>query len=382
MFPDYQKRVANLQSIMSPAGLKAAVLTGQGSLIYFGGVLIPWRTALVIGESGDPALITNRYDVGRIRELTWIPEVIGWELFSDPEDFIRKIASALQARGVQKGSIGAEIDMGHVPGVLTAKEWIRLKEALPGVNIENILPQVQEIMITKDNYEIEQLRRAAEVSDVGMQAGFQALRPGISELSLMGIIENAMRNAGDLFTWSVTGNELGSGYRQRYPNCTVVMPANKIIQYGDMVTIDLHPMVAGYLGDLALNAIAGPPTPAIRRLADGWEEVVEVLVSALKPGRTVHEVASATETAVQKRKLEAFCSPFYGHGLGTDARIPPVIVKGNQRVLKPRMVVEALLQITDPEVGGLRLEVPVLITEKGNEVLCKTPLKLHVRNNP
>lgn len=194
----------------------------------------------------------------------------------------------------------------------------------------------------------------------------------------MGLIENAMRNAGDLFTWSVTGNELGLGYRQRYPNCTVVMPANKIIQYGDMVTIDLHPMVAGYLGDLALNAIAGPPTPAIRRLADGWEEVVEVLVGALVPGRTVHEAASAAETAVQKRKLEAFCSPFYGHGLGTDARIPPVIVKGNQRVLKPRMVVEALLQITDPEVGGLRLEVPVLITEKGNEVLCKTPLKLHV----
>jgi Xaa-Pro dipeptidase len=379
MFPNHQKRIANLQSIMSTAGLKAVVLTGQGSLFYFGGVLCPWRSALVIGQTGDPTFITNRFDAARIRELTWVTEILGWE-FSEPSDFTNKIVSALKDRGINEDSVGAEIEIAQVPGVLSAKELINLKEALPQIMVENVLEKVHEIMVVKDSYEIEQLRRAAEVADVGMQAGFNALHSGISEFSLLGVMENAMRNAGDMFTWSVTGNELGSGYRQRYANCYTVMPSNKIIQFGDLVTIDLHPMVSGYLGDFALNAVVGPPAPPVKRLADAWEEIVEVLIDALKPGRTVHEVACAAEKAVQKRKLEEYCTPFFGHGLGTDARIPPVVVKGNQRILTPRMVVEALLQVTDPSVGGLRLEVPVLLTETGNEVLCKTPLKLHVRD--
>lgn len=377
MFPNYQGRIANLQSIMSKADFKAVVLTGQGSLSYFGGILCPWRSAIVVAQTGDPILVTNLYDAERIRDLTWVTDIIGWE-FSEPSDFTNKIVSILKDWGIQKGSIGAEIDIAHVPGVLSAKELINFKEAFPQVAIKNVLDYVQEIMIVKDGYEIEQLRRAAEVADVGMQAGFNAMHAGISEVSLMGTIENAMRNAGDMFTWSVTGNEIGSGYRQRYAKCATVMPSNKIIQFGDLVTIDLHPMVSGYLGDLALNAVVGPPSPPVKRLADSWEEIVGVIIDNLKPGQTVHDVACAADTTVQKLKLGEYCMPLFGHGLGTDARIPPVVVKGNQRMLKPRMVVEAVLQVTKPDVGGMRLEVPVLLTETGNEVLCKTPLKLHV----
>jgi Xaa-Pro aminopeptidase len=155
------------------------------------------------------------------------------------------------------------------------------------------------------------------------------------------------------------------------------MPSEKLIQHGDLVTIDIHPMVAGYLSDLALNAVVGPPSEGVKHLAEDWESLVEVLLSALRAGRSVDDVACEVEDAVKKRGLEEKCNPLYGHGLGTDARIPPVIVKGSSRKLAPNMMVEALLQLTDPDLGGMRLEVPVLLKEDGNEPLCKTPLKLH-----
>jgi Xaa-Pro aminopeptidase len=43
------------------------------------------------------------------------------------------------------------------------------------------------------------------------------------------------------------------------------------------------------------------------------------------------------------------------------------------------MAMVALLQFTDPDVGGMRLEVPVLITKSGAECLCKTPLGLFIK---
>lgn len=47
-------------------------------------------------------------------------------------------------------------------------------------------------------------------------------------------------------------------------------------------------------------------------------------------------------------------------------------------MLQPRAVVVAAVFLIDPGVAGIRLELPVLLTGSGNEVLCKAPLKLHV----
>lgn len=73
-----------------------------------------------------------------------------------------------------------------------------------------------------------------------------------------------------------------------------------------------------------------------------------------------------------------FTGPFFGHGLGTDARIPPTIREGNPDRLEANMVVEVLVQTTVPKVGGMRLETAVLITETGHEQLNKTPIELRV----
>lgn len=378
MFPNYEARIKELQTKMSMEGFNAAVLTGQGALIYFGGTFCPWRSAIVLGAKGNPILVTCLYDMERIKHLTWLKDFVGWE-FSHPSDFCHKVIDCLKNYVSDgKGYVGAELDVAHSPGVLSAQEMIDLKEGLRNIEFKNILPHIHEIMLVKDDYEIEQLRRAAEAADVGMQAGFGALSPGICEFAVLGVVEHAMREVDSMFTWSVTGNEIGSGYRQRYEKGFTVMPSDKLIQYGDLVTIDIHPMISGYLGDLALNAVVGPPSESVRQLADSWEEIVQILIASLKAGNTVHEVAVTVEEAIKRRKLEEYCTPVFGHGLGTDARIPPVIVRDNELMLEPQMVVEALLQITDPAVGGLRLEVPVLITEQGNEVLCKTPLKLHI----
>lgn len=376
--PDYQGRISRLQTSFSNAGVKGAVLTTQGTVTYYSGAFCPWRSALVLGQTGDPTLITMAYDAYRIRTLTWVKDVVGSQVVGR-SGFVARIVSALRDRGINEGAVGVELETGHVPGVITAREMLDLQDAMPKISLQNILDEAVEIMVIKEDYEIEQMRRAAEIADVGVQAGFDALRPGISEFSLTGVVEHAMRDAGDMFTWSVTGNEIASGYRQCYPECATVIPSNKIIQYGDVVTIDIHPTtLSGYRSDLALNAVVGVPSDSVRRLGDDWEELVRGEIEALKPGRTVNDVACDFDDVVKKLKLDPrWTYTVGGHGLGTEARMPPTIRKRDERLLQPRTVVVLAAFLIDPGVAGIRLELPVLLTESGNEVLCKTPLKLH-----
>ena len=376
--PNYLGRIARLQASMANAGVKGAVLTTPGTITYYSGAFITWRSALVLDQTGIPTMITMSGDRDRMEALTWIKDVRGSNP-SDPTEMMATVVPALQERGLTEGPLGVELAPSRVPGVLTAQEMLDLQTALPNISMQNILAEAQEIMVVKDDYEIEQMRRAAEAADAGIVAGYEAIRPGLSEYSLTGAVEHAMRDAGDMFTWSVTGNEIGSGYLQCYPMCVTVVPSSKRIQYGDVVTLDIHPTVNNYRSDLALNAVVGPPPDHIKRLGDAWEAIVQAEIEALKPGRTVHEVTTDVENAITKMKLDPrWNHRFGGHGLGTEARMPPSISKGDERVLKPRTVVVAAVFVIDPGVAGIRLELPILLTETGNEVLCKTPLKLHV----
>jgi Xaa-Pro dipeptidase len=233
-------------------------------------------------------------------------------------------------------------------------------------------------MIIKEPAEIELLRRAAEIADLGMQAAFEAVAVGRSELAIAGAAELAMREAGNEFVWSVTGTEVGAGYRQAYPLCFTVMPTQKRVQHGDMLTIDLHPTYGCYLGDLSANAVLGTPTSEQRELAEAWKQVADAILTRLKPGAVISDVATAARQTAESLGYGEYTVPFYGHGLGTDARIPHTITETNHAVLEPNMIVEIDMQMTVPRRAGMRLETAVLITDGGHEQLNRVPIELHV----
>jgi Xaa-Pro dipeptidase len=234
------------------------------------------------------------------------------------------------------------------------------------------------VMLIKDKAEIELLRRAAEIADTGMETAFASIALGRTELEVTGYAEAAMRAAGNEFVWSVTGTELGSGYRQWYEEGFTVMPSTKRIQRGDVVTVDVHSMHECYLGDLALNAVVGNPSPEIQKLAAAWQGVANSIIDQLRPDVVISDIARNARRTADELGYGAYVTPFFGHGLGTDARIPHVITESNTAPLEANMMVEVLIQMTVPGLAGLRLETAALITEEGHELLNKVPVELRV----
>lgn len=182
-----------------------------------------------------------------------------------------------------------------------------------------------------------------------------------------------------MFNWCVTGTEIGAGYNQSRPMCFTSIPGHKRVQYGEIVTVDIHSMYDLYISDLSLNCMIGNPTAAQARLADNWKRLAEYMMAKLKPGAVCGDLFSDFYGKACEMGVDDYIVPSFSHGLGLDARIPPSINPGSEFVLQENMAIELILQMTEPNVGGMRLEYPIIIRDFGAEPLSKMPLDLRIK---
>jgi len=373
--PEYSKRIAKLQERMDRNRLDGLLLTRRGSIAYIAGVWAPWRTAVILTKGGDASLLTSKNDLARVAAETWIDATDSW-LRSRERPFPDTVSDRLDAENLGDGRVGVEMGNATDVGVLTAYEYQAIEGRLPGVELIDATAAVNEVMVVKEPGEIENLRRANEICDVGIEAALDVLEPGISEIEVAGAMEYAQRKAGSEYNWSVTRTEVGSGYKQARPNGFTPEPTDKLVQRGDLVTLDVHSVYNGYYGDLATNAVVGEPTEEQLALEDAFQSVVETLLGTLGPHASIGEVVERTDQAMRDTGLPGEFVSYYGHGLGTTARSGPTIVPEAEGELEPNTTLVAHAYICDPDVGGMRLETPVLITEDGVERLSKIPLEL------
>ncbi len=222
-------------------------------------------------------------------------------------------------------------------------------------------------------------RLAAQAADQGFFAGLRALRPGVTENQVAGAIEQAIRDAGSVWSWSVTGGtEVGSGPRTAFRRGVTQQASQRGLRTGEFVILDLHPMVELYLADLGLPVFMGQPSPQDQELIETWQAVVDHLLAHLGPGVAAADLARQGLAIFQERGLGEYGLAMFGHGLGTCARQHPFINPNSGDVLTPGMVCALGCHLYVPGRGGLRMEYPMLITEQGSEALCAAEAKVHL----
>jgi Xaa-Pro aminopeptidase len=371
---DYRSHAAALRGRADDAGLDALLLTRRGSIAYLAGVWAPWRTAVLLPVDGDVSLLTSRNDVARVSAETWIETADSWTR-SRERPFPDAVADTLETAEVADGRVGVEMGTADDVGVLTAAEYRRVDSRLP-VDLVDATAAVNDAMTVKSRAEIERLRRANEICDVGIGAAVDALTPGVSEIELAGEIERAQRRAGSEYNWSITRTEVGSGYKQARPNGFTPEPTQKRIQRGDLVTLDVHAVYDGYFGDLVANAVVGEPTEAQLALEADFRSVADTLLDAIEPGAAIRAIVDRVDDAMAATDQPGDWVSYYGHGLGTSARCGPTVVPDADGAIPPNTTLVAHAYVHHPGVGGMRLETPVLVSETETERLSTVPLDL------
>ena len=195
------------------------------------------------------------------------------------------------------------------------------------------------------------------------------------------------------------------GYRGYAHSCCISInhvvchgiPSEKTIKDGDIVNIDVTPLLDSWHGDTSRMYLAGDVSLKARRLVDVTYDCLMIGIEQAKPGNRVGDIGAAIQAYAESFRY-GVVREFCGHGLGRLFHDAPEVVHagrpGTGPLLKPGMfmTIEPMINLGKPPVKLLadgwtavtrdkslsaQFEHSIGITETGCEIFTTSPKGLH-----
>jgi Xaa-Pro dipeptidase len=216
--------------------------------------------------------------------------------------------------------------------------------------------------------EVTALRAALRVAEEGLTAGVAALRPGITEQALSGVVLEAMA-AGGVSTPATQDAAWVTSREHRWRRAN----RDGRVRGGDLVAFAAGVLANGYVGEVGRTYPAGDiDSEPVGKWYRRWDELWDRLAAACQPGAAASDLLDAYQAAEEPLPPMPVA---HGLGLGFD---PPVIspllpkTAAAQR-LEPGMVLAVTGYVWEQNVGAVFGREAVLITADGPELLTESP---------
>lgn len=201
--------------------------------------------------------------------------------------------------------------------------------------------------IYKTPEELRAMVRPGLLTEAALTAVRDAVRPGTTTGELDAIAEAVIRDGG-----GIPNFQLVPGYRHTLcvsVNDEIVhgIPGDRVLQPGDIVSVDAGAEVDGWNGDSAFTVVVpgGDAGVAAARqtLCDTTERALWHGIAALAHAKNLHEVGAVIEDAIDETGAWGIVEDYTGHGIGRSMHEdPPVFnyrVRGAGPAVRPGLVV-------------------------------------------
>ena len=215
--------------------------------------------------------------------------------------------------------------------------------------------------------EIKNMEMAAHIADKAFEHILKFIKPGLTESDIALELEFFMRREGasKLSFDSI----VASGERSSLPHGVA---SDKIVEAGDMVTLDFGCVYNGYCSDMTRTVVLGKAGNKQREIYDIVLEAQVTSLKAVKPGMTGAELDAIARGIIGDRGYGQYFGHGLGHGVGLEVHELPHVNARGDVLMEPGMVITIEPGIYIPDFGGVRIEDLVLVTDSGYEVLSKS----------
>jgi Xaa-Pro aminopeptidase len=250
---------------------------------------------------------------------------------------------------------------------LTYRHYAQLRslEALDLIPTEN---WVEDIRSKKDIFEVETIEKAAEIADAAIETVSNDIRPGMSENEVANRINALIRSMGgkkEAFDLIVA-----SGPRSAMPHGA---SSDRRIQAGEPIVIDIGAQFNGYNSDLTRTLwLDKIKNPQVLELYEIVEEAQSAAIEAIRPGMLCKDVDAVARDMIAERGYGEYFGHGLGHGVGLEVHEPPTISRLGKGGIRPGMVFTVEPGIYIPDVGGVRIEDMIVVTDDGCRRLTKS----------
>jgi methionyl aminopeptidase len=271
---------------------------------------------------------------------------------------------------------------------LKYKKCCLLKKGSEYHDLKNIYLHKYRIRL-KQKEDIEGIRRAGQLVLEILQLVKDTIRPGITTDDINTLVHE----------FTIRKNAVSAPLNYRgFPKSVCVsvnevvchgIPGKLVLKDGDIVNVDVTPILNGYYADASQTFFVGSPGSKARKIVRVARESLRVGMSMVRPGNTIGDIG----WAIQKYAEGEGCSvvrEFVGHGVGFEFHEPPEVphygLKGKGIVLVPGMVftIEPMINlgrrnililednwtvVTEDRSLSAQFEQTLVVTENGYESL-------------
>jgi len=267
------------------------------------------------------------------------------------------------------------------------------KETLPPLDQAERYQKEHGILLKKDK-DVEGIRRAGLVALGCLDLVEKHLKPGMATEEINTLVHD--------FTVQAGAVPAPLNYRG-YPKSVCVsvnevichgIPGERVLADGDIVNVDVTPILDGYYADTSKTFFVGKPGKDAKKIVRVARECLKAGMGMVRPGNRIGDIGWAIQSLAESEGCSVV-REFVGHGVGLDFHEPPQIPhygrKGRGIVLIPGMVftIEPMINlggkalhvldddwtaVTDDGSLSAQFEQTLVVTEDGYESL--TPYEL------
>jgi methionyl aminopeptidase len=240
--------------------------------------------------------------------------------------------------------------------------------------------------------EIEQMRKAGALAAKLLEYLEPFVQPGVSTQKLNDLAEEWTQKHGAVSApLGYHGFPKSICTSINHVVCHGIPNEKQILKDGDIINIDVTPILDGYYGDTSKTYCVGEVTPVAKKLVEVTEKCLYLAIAEVKPGNRIGDIGAAIQEYAEAEGFSVV-RDFVGHGIGkifhTAPQVPHYGTRGKGKKLRPGMVftIEPMINeggwetkiledgwtaITIDGKLSAQFEHTLAVTEAGVEILTK-----------
>ncbi len=356
---DLKRRVARFQQLMKQNNIDASIIRTLSSFTYFSG--LKWlRPALLIPAEGDPIVFIFKHEVEEFIDKSWIQTV---KTYTRVEELIKAVSGTIREAGYRR--VGFDYSVERDSYVLFF-EFFKLLN--PQVEIVDVHSLIMQLRMVKDSSEIEAIKKASSIAEIGMQKAIEVIEVGKTELEVAAeaMSEMMKRGAENPHIYIATGPR---------PRIHAEPRAWAKIKPKNVVEIVISADYEGYYSNLTRTVFLGGFSPEKKKAYEVFMEARRVAEENLKPGTKLIEIENLLRKFVEDKGYGDYYVTGFTHGVGLLTEEDPIttIVASHRQYKAVENMVLAFIHapLTIPGVGTIKFEDTYVIRVDGPERLTK-----------
>lgn len=381
---EISRRISNLQNLLEDKGFQGALIIQKVDLYYLSGT--DQDAHLWVPRSGPPLLMVRK-SMERALEDAPLEHIVPLTSFSQIPRLIE------EHDGRKPDTIGLEMD------VLPVNMFRGYQRLFPDADMIDVSPLIRQLRVRKSPYELDILRRAADLADRLLRKIPEFIRESETDTDLVLRAEAFYRSQGHpglsrmrSFNMETLYGHLIAGPSGARPSATPGPTAGtgpgpflsqgtamkKLVPHAPIL-VDYTANVEGYLSDQTRIFSIGTLSEKLHRAHGVMVEAQDAMAREGRPGVVAKDLYGIALGIIEKAGLmEGFMGhpqpvPFVGHGVGLELDEWPVIGRGSEYILEQGMVIALEPKMVFPGEGVVGIESTFVVSEKGMEKLNQFP---------